>query len=423
MTQRVNKKLNQSHLSLIKNTQWLLLSEGTARVSRLVTIIALANYLNIVNYGTAMLAITCYELIRVSTRLGSGALIIQCEDSKLLSYCSNALTLNWLIYCFLATLQFCIAPYIATFYSQSELTVILRIMAISYLIYPIVTIKVYLIQRNNQMKFFSLCSAAAITADNLSTALLAVMGFGIYSVAIAKIIAAIVWVLFFITADTPKIKPAFSFSVIKTLLSFSTKVLSSELLKTSRTQLDVLLAGKLLSPDLFGLYSFAKSAGVGLGQSLSNAYLTCIYPRLSELQRQNTIASGLPIILGLSLIICIAFVAQSLLAPYYIPLLFSQNWINASQLVSLLCLSAIPSLFIDIFALILRVKKEINKEVYLQLTLISMLFFSLSIVKPTTAIALAETTVLVSFSWLLVIPLFYINSIKLFYLRGENYVK
>jgi PST family polysaccharide transporter len=400
------KRFTQAN-ALIGNTSWMLLAEGAARASRLITIIALASYLSASDYGTAMLALVCYELLRVLTRLGAGAAIIQCTQEQLGSTTGNARLLNWSICLAIALFQYFFAPVLADFYQQPLLEPLLQIMAFSYVIYPIVMVRACLVQRSNNMKYFALCSALAVMTDNLSTALLVYLGFGVYAVAWAKIIAALVWLGMFLTAKVPSIKSSFCTKTILGLLVFSSKVLASDFLKTGRSQIDVLLAGKLLAPELFGLYSFAKSAGVGLGQSLSNAYLSCIYPRMASLHREQKLSSEFRPIFLLALAISSIFIIQSLMAPIYIPLLFNNDWPNPSILVTVLCLSAIPCLFVDISALKLRIQYQTNKEIALQAASVVSLLLSLIVFAPTTPLGFAICTVAVSFSWLLFLPVIF----------------
>lgn len=394
---------------LVSNTRWMFIAEGLARASRLVTIIALASLLSSSDYGVAMLAIVCYELLRVITRLGSGAIIIQCTDTELASTASNAYLLNWIICLLLAVFQYFISPVIANFYQKPLLEPLLQLMAVSYLIYPIVTVRACLLQRNNKMKYFALFSALSVMTDNLSTALLVWLGFGVYAVAIAKIAAALVWLILFSFVKPPHFKPTYRIAEMRRLIIFSCKVLASDLLKTSRNQVDVLLAGKLLSPELFGLYSFSKSAGVGLGQALSNAYLSCIYPRMAALHREQCLASGLHQIFTIAFIISLIFVTQSILAPVYIPFLFHNDWQNPSTLVMILCLCAIPCLIIDICALILRIQHLVNQEISLQAVTVISLIVILLTYSPNTPLSFALCTVAVNFSWLLILPLYFIS--------------
>jgi len=384
----------------------MLIAEGAARLSRLITIITLASYLSASDYGVAMLAIVCYELLRVVTGLGSGAAIIQCSEEQLSSTAGNVYFLNGSICLAIAVIQYLFAPLLANFYQKPLLEPLLQIMAVSYVIYPIVTVRACWVQRSNSMKYFALCSAMAVMTDNFSTALLVTLGFGIYAVAWATVLAALVWLALFLIAKVPPIKIRYCGKTILGLLVFSSKVLASDFLKNGRSHIDVLLAGKLLAPEIFGLYNFAKSAGVGLGQSLSNTYLSCIYPRKASGQRDQKLAPEFRQMFIIGLGISSIFIAQSLMGPIYIPLLFHNDWPNPPTLVTILCLSAIPCLLVDICGLKLRVQYQTNKDIIVQAAAVISLMVSLYVFSPATPLGFATCTVAVSFSWLLLLPTF-----------------
>ena len=394
---------------VVSNVSWMMVSEVMARASRLITIITLASVLSAADYGYAMLALVCHELMRIFTRIGSGARLIQCDTQDLPRLAGNAYTLNWLICLTIAGLQFFLAPLIAAFYDSPALITLLRIMAISYLIYPIVAIKVHLLQRNNQMKFYSLASGLSVTVDNLSTALLVWFGCGIEAVAYAKILAALTWVSCFAFAKTLSVIPQCSLVTMLSLTSFSCRVLASELLRSLRTQADLLIAGRFLSPELFGLYSFAKSAGVGLAQSLGNAFLAGVYPRLANYHRNGQMAVGSKLILSIAAVVAIVFVMQSLAAPFYVPILFDAQWHAAAGLVAILCLSAVPALLLDTSALIARVEYKLNTEMLMQFIALTFLVVGLLVCQPESPQQFALASCLLSSSWLLVCVVRYIQ--------------
>ncbi len=388
---------------LIKGTSWMMVSEVMARASRIVTLIVFAAYFTPVEYGTVMLALVCHELIRVFSRLGIGAKIIQCDASDLKGYASNAITLQWLVCIALLIFQVAVSGVIARFYDNEELTLLLIIMSFSHLLYPIVTVKVFLVQRVRNMRFFGIASGISIVVDNLSGALLLLLDFGLLSVAYAKLLAAGVWVAIFITAKVETFKPAFCSFYMPLLLSFSSKVLGSEMLKVLRLQLDVLFAGRLLSPELFGLYSFAKSSGVGLSQSLSSGFIASLYPYLSESRRKGKLSSVIRYAFGGGAVLSIAFVIQAVIAPIYINLLFGGQWEDAIPLVTVLCFSAIGMLMLDISNTVLRVQGMVVWELYQSLYCVLLMAVILICVRPVLSMDLALLTTLISFLWLPII--------------------
>lgn len=390
---------------LIKNVQWMLLSEGVARASRLLTIIVLAAELSPADYGTAMLAVVCHELLRVVTRLGAGSKLIQCEESHLMTTAANVVSLNWLVSSFLGVAQFFSAAWIASYFNKPELGLLLQLMAVCYFIYPMVAVKVYLLQRSKKMKQFALCSAMAITVDNLATASFAILGHGVNSVAYAKILSAVVWFLGFSISSSSSVAPKFSLPIIIDLFKFSINVFCSELLKTLRGQVDLLIAAKIFDSEMLGVYSFAKSAGVGLGQSLGSAYLACIYPQLALLHRSSNLSLGVSKIFYLTGAIALIFIAQSLLAHSYVPVLFDKQWQGVATLVSVLCLTAIPMIFVDVNALIFRVQDHLLDELVLQGLCVVTFTVSILVAIPEAPIDLCLRMLVASFICLFISPL------------------
>lgn len=392
--------ISSSARLLFSNTSWSLIAEGMARASRLITLIALSFYLNTADYGTAMLALACHEIMRVFTRIGCGAKIIQCPDQDLEGYARNAITLQWFMCISLALCQYFLAELIATFYQNDALTDLIQIMALAHLYYPIVTIKVFMLQRQNRMRYFSVASGSCVVIENLSTALLAMLGLGVYAVAVAKVFAAILWVVLFSLPKVKSIHAGFDRLIMTSLIKYSGKILSTEVTKTFRQQTDMLLAGKLMDGELFGLYSFARSAGLGLSQSLSAAFISGLYPYLCQQKRVGKNSQSLKNMNIACACVSVIFLMQAILAPVYIGLIFPDRWAEATLLVSILCSSAIPLLIVDTHCVYLRAQNKPNRELMITLIIGSFTFFGLYYWSPQTPMNFAFALCVVSYLFL-----------------------
>ncbi len=347
---------------LAEKIMWLLAAEGMSRLSRLVTLFVLASAFSAHDYGLAMLALVIHELLRVFTRLGIGARIIQCPAHQLPVLIRSAASLQWLLAISLSLLQIGFAELIAQFYKQPLLVEILRIMALSHLIYPLVAIRVFLLHRDNNMRYYGLASGTCITFENLFIAVLVFYGADVFAVAWAKVFAALFWVALFCRARNPFGGYRWDQTVIGDLCRFGSKTLGSELIRALRFQLDSLFAGRLLGPELFGLYSFAKSAGFGVVQSLSQAYITVLYPHLCQQQRSGRLEAALRQTLRLTLCVATGFTLIAGLAPWYVEALFGDRWQGAETLCQILILAAIPALIFDQLVLQFRIQGHAGRE-------------------------------------------------------------
>lgn len=386
---------------LIKNASWLLSVEGASKVSRIVTILAMAACLSPVNYGIAILAVAFHDMFRMLMRSGTGNQVIQCSTAVLPQFAANAAALQWVFCIGITVLQFSIAPVLADVYDKPELVPLLQLMSLSYLLYPWVSIRVYLLHRANNMRYFSLSNGACIIAENLSIAVMLWFDVGIMAVAISKLVFSLLWLILFLRVEDGGFGIRWQPDVIKQLFKGSSNILASEMAKAGRHHADTFIAGRILTPELFGIYAFAKNAGVGLSQSLINAYNGALFPYLSELNRSPNDTNSRKTIVMLSVGLSAVFIAQSAMVPIYVPILFDDVWHSAIGIVSLLCLTAIPNLYLDTYCCYLRAKGVYFKEFVVRLLNLMACLALLLAIPSATPMGFAIVVVIASCIWLI----------------------
>ena len=130
----------------MRSASWSISMEVVAKVSRIATIIVLASQLTVIEYGIAMLALVCHELFAQTLRAGVGTHLIQCKDSELSKIASNGLTYQIFLSAVVASIQWFSAPLIASYYDIQILQTLMQWLAFSYLLFPFVSIQVFLLQ-------------------------------------------------------------------------------------------------------------------------------------------------------------------------------------------------------------------------------------------------------------------------------------
>ena len=384
----------------------MMIAEVISRFSRIITLFVLAGSFSNSEYGLAMLALIIHELFRVFTRLGSGAKIIQCEDTELLDTLQNAATLQWFVVLTIAFSQVVLSDWIAQYYQQPLLADLLKLMAIAHIFYPIVTVRIFEQQRQNKLRFYGIASGCCIAFENLFIAIYVYFESSIFAIAYAKIAASVLWVCLFYRLPSDLITYRCQWKVLKQTIEFSSKTFISELSRTLRFQVDSLFAARLLSPELFGLYSFAKSAGLGIAQSITIAYTTTLYPYLCHKFRSNSQGRANTFkrhAWPLSLFVCSLFILQAISAQFYVEWLFDTRWKDATNLVSLLCIAAIPNLLIDHKGLIHRAKNNPLFETKIISLCTVSLIVSIMLIRPVTTLETGITVVSCSALWCLLL--------------------
>jgi PST family polysaccharide transporter len=153
------------------------------------------------------------------------------------------------------------------------------------------------------------------------------------------------------------------------------------------------LIGASLGIELLGLFYFAYNAGLGLSMSLIRSLNQVLFshfcrsrqPRNSHnLTRPEysytTEELRLGIGVGMGTMIA-AVMSQTLLAPYYVPLLFGERWVDAGALPLLitLCLSALPLPLASVASQLLRSYGRPGDDLWAQLLYTSLTMAALAI--------------------------------------------
>lgn len=172
-------------------------------------------------------------------------------------------------------------------------------------------------------------------------AVLAVIWPGALALVLPRLLAAPIWLVAVRRLRPWRVDPSAGRAPVRPFLQFGWAVLGVEVVKALRLQADKLVIGALLGPAALGLYFLAFNAGLGLATSFSAALSTVLFPHLCNAEdRGQALRQGM--ILSLVLIVPVV-VLQALAAPLYVPILFGDGWDGISDVVSTLCLVAIPT--------------------------------------------------------------------------------
>lgn len=386
-------------LQLFSNAAWLFSSEIFAKLSRIITIVVLAASLTPISYGTAMLSLAVHDMLSFLLRAGAGTQIIQCKPNDLISYAKNGATIQWIICLTLATLQFFLADFISELYSKPELANLLKVMAVIYLFYPWVSIRVFLLHRANCMRWFSLRSGFCTIIENLSIALFALLGADIMAVAYGKVVFSLLWLLLFSFSPVKAYGVGFNFTTFKRLLRTSGQLSSSEFLRSLRMNADTFIAGKLMIPELFGFYIFAKNAGIGLSQSIGNVFSSALFPFLCKLQRQGTMLQQQRLVYFIAIAVGLLFVVQALFVPLYVPIIFDAKWHSAIPVATIMCLVALPTILVDTYSMLQRAQGFYTNETIIRLVCLFITVSMLGLFLPKQPMDFAIILLFSSFLW------------------------
>lgn len=333
--------------SFARNFAWLVGSEGLVRITRLGTAVVLARYLSAAEFGVAALAIASHELLRLLAQNGFGLRLIRAREEQVDKLCNTLFVLNWAWSLGLFALQCVAGLVVADYYGVDDVKPMLIMLAAVYLTMPLGLTQMYRVHRQQRLKVTAWVDSSQVMADNVLTAALAIAGLGAWAIVLPKLVVAPIWVVGYRMADAWRFDRKKGFAPFREAFGDTRGILSSELARGMRAQLDVFVIGRVLGTELLGLYYFARNAGLGISLALLQAAMHAMLPKLGEVARRVGVGSELAAeslrILRIMLIVTLPIIAaQVLLAPVYVPLVFGGQWQPAIPVLMLLCLSAVP---------------------------------------------------------------------------------
>jgi O-antigen/teichoic acid export membrane protein len=351
----------------IRNLGWMSAAELVHRVLRLGVVIVLARVLSAYDYGLVAVVLTTSEFSTVfMLKQGIGSKLIQADEQDIGVLRETAYWMNWILCIGLFIIQCLLAFPIAWFYGDTQVVLPICAMAATYLLLPIFSVQLSLVQRENRLTVIAMCHFAQAVIGNALTVIFALMGWGMWAIVLPMVLLIPVWMMFGLLNHSWRAKPRFTLYRWREIARFAIDVLGVELLTKLRANLDYLLVGRFLGLEALGLYYFAFNSGLGFSLNLINAVINSLFPHLCE-ARQSLEQLSQRYSQGLRTIatFIIPFVLlQTCLAPFYVPLIYGRQWTAAIPILMLICASAIPRAFGDSASALLQAVDKTRINLY-----------------------------------------------------------
>lgn len=361
----------------VRNAGWLGFAELVNRVSRLGATVVIARLLSPQDYGLVAIVLTVNEFSSVFTlRAGIGSKLVQAFEAEVDVLCDTAYWMNWILCGSIALIQCMTAFLVAWVYGNSQVILPICVLALTYLMLPTFAVPIALIYRENRLKVPAICNAVQAVLSNFLTVLFALLGFGMWAIVLPIVLTLPVWIFISRRNHPWRSKQPFTLYRWKEIADFSLNILGVDLLNKLRNNLDYLLVGGFLGLKSLGIYYFAFNAGLGISLNVIQSLTWSLFPHLCESRDDLTELKTryFSSLRTIAVFIAPLVLLQSSLAPFYVPIVFGQKWIDAIPVLIVVCLSALPRPFGDAASSLLQ---AINKSrIVLIWNLIFTIFFA-----------------------------------------------
>ncbi|GAB4345927.1 MAG: lipopolysaccharide biosynthesis protein [Candidatus Abyssubacteria bacterium] len=268
----------------VKGTLWLSAGRVLSQLFSWAITIVVARILTPNDYGLMGMAGLIIILCQYFGDVGLGAALIQrkdVEDDDLSSIFWFSIAVSLLLY----LIAWSVAPALALFFEAEKLTLLVRVLSLSFVIGIMRTIPVSLINRDLAFDKYSKSDVIATLFAVLTSLFMAVKGFGVWALVSATLTRDVVFNIAIFHYYPWKPVASFNWRRLKSFLGFGSNVLGARMVWVAYSNADYLIVGKLLGSTLLGYYTMAfqlASKPVTKVAEITNTISFTLFSRLQD---------------------------------------------------------------------------------------------------------------------------------------------
>lgn len=295
--------------------------------------VLLANILAPQDYGLIGMMSFFIGLSSVLVDMGISASIMHAKEISR-NQLSTLYWLNVFVGLVLLIVISLLSPLIANFYSEPKINKLIILMALGLFANSFTFQHQFLLLKDLRFKENSIYEVVYQIVLLISSYLMALNGFGVYSLIIPNIIVSILAAIFLLYFLREKYLPQFyfSFKEVRKFLSFSFFQTSSNLLSYFNSQMDMLLIGYMIGAEKFGYYYMAKNLAMRPMQIFSPIIISVAAPLMAKVNDDDSRMKNAysKVINYLSLILFPVYFILIIFTDEFISILYGEKWMNSA---------------------------------------------------------------------------------------------
>lgn len=325
--------------NIFSNLIWRFLERSGAQLVGFIVTIVLARLLTPEDYGTIALISVFISILNVFVDSGLGTALVQKKDADNIDF-STVFYVNLFFCIILYILLFIIAPFLANFYKNTNLTSIIRVLGITILISGIKNIQNSYVSRTLQFKkfFFSTITGTIVAA--IVGIWMAYNGFGVWALVAQQLTNLFIDTLFLWITVRWRPDFVFSFQRLKGLFAFGWKLLVSALLETVYNKVYQLVIGKKYSSEDLAYYTKGDFFPNVIISNLDNAINSVLLPVMSREQDDIARIKSMTRRAIMISVYCMSplMIGLAVCAPSVVTLLLTEKWLPCVPFLQIFCI-------------------------------------------------------------------------------------
>lgn len=306
------------------------------------------------DFGLIALVMVFISLANVFVQSGFNTALIQKKDSNENDF-SSVLFLSLFISLLTYILIFLTSDYIASFYVETKLKLILKVLPLTLFLGAFNSVQIAYVAKHMMFKKLFFSSIGAVSISGIIGISCAYQGLGVWALVIQQIVSqfSVSVILWF----TVKWRPHFSFSLsrVSSLFNFAWKLLLTNLIYVLYMDLRTLVIGKIYNPSVLAYYYRGENFPKFIVNNIDGSIQSVMFPvfsahqdnlkKMKNMVRRSVVTS--------SFIVFPAMVGLAAVAEPLVSVLLTDKWLLSVPFLQIFCLSyaMIPTEIVNLQAI------------------------------------------------------------------------
>jgi len=328
----------------LNGVKWTSISTVLNASIQLLQISILARYLDKGDFGLWAIIMLIIGFSQMFVDFGISSAIIH-KQSTTNEQLSTLYWLNILMSLIIYGIIVLLSPFIANFYNEVTLTNLINLTAIIVVIQSFGKQYFVLFEKNLQFNILAKIDIASNLIGFMLAILLAIYGYGVYSLIYPTILVVALKSLLYIINGIKYHRPKFIFALkdVKEYIRFGVFLLGSDMVNYFNSQFDVIVIGKVFGNETLGMYSIIKQLVMRPAQIINPIITRVTFPTMSKVQNdteklKNIYLKTINYLLSVNFPI---YIAMIILAPEIITIFLGEKWLEAVEIFQLLSIYAL----------------------------------------------------------------------------------
>ncbi len=353
---------------------WSAAGNAFLYLARFSAAVVLARLLVPADFGLVAMAVAVIGFLQVLTREGFDAALVhrpEADDRALCSAFWGGLALG----CALAALGVAAAPWVAAFYGEPGVAPLVRILSLHFVLDSLGLVPRALLRRSLDFRAITLVDGSAHASAGLLAIALALVGFGVWSLAAQSLLAGALAAAAYWGRTIWRPRAAPDLAALRELVGYSRNVWASNTLGYAVRNLDDVLIGRFLGPVALGLYGRAYRLMLLPLRTVSDTCTQVMFPSLSALRgdRERVRAIYLRMVAAIATVSAPLAVGLFVVADDLVLALLGSSWAETIPLVRILCLLGLTQSVLSTVGIVYRSQGRPDLELRVGLVLKAVL--------------------------------------------------